>query len=654
MKNRRNIAFARSAVAGAIAMALAGQAYALDFEFGDGWVGSWTSSFSIGTSIRARNPSPALVGTSSPLVGIAPIGKNSVDEGDINYGKGDPFTTLAKIFTEVEFKKGSMGGLIRAKAWYDYTLKNSNPQYGHEPNGYSSKRPLNDRDQPPLLKYAGTYLLDAYVYNTWDLGPSTSLQIRVGNQVANWGESVFVQGVNYVNPIDVPSSHKPGAQLKEVFLPIPMLVASLGMGPMGSLDAFWQWSFVPTPLDVTCGNYWSVSQGNMGTAASACQNGSNLGANFGLTGGGGLAGGFNADWGAAFGFPAGTFVGAYIPGERGPKAKDSGNWGLSYHFNVPSLDTEFGVYYENLTARTPVVGAKYVPGAGGTVFQLAASLAGAPGAPLVKAYPGKNGHPNTFSTIAAVWEYPEDIKVIGLSATTVIGGWSIGMELSQKRDFQAQIDGNDLLGGCLAGVGPVAALCNSYSVTGTDPSKVADGMVHGGVKTNLTQFQVNGVNAGNGILGAGQWVAVWEVAAQKNDLPNYHKDATTLRFNRGFVFGVAGCAAGSSRQNSPENCANQGYVDNFAWGYHFLGYLTYNDAFMGATVIPQVYWRHDVKGYSADSQFLQDRQQLGLSVKFNYQKKYVFELGATMYNHRALYDALRDRDFYSASFTYNF
>ena len=196
-------AFVRTGVAAAMTAALAGQAYAMDFEAGD-WKGSWTSTFSIGSSWRAHDISPALVGLSAPSVGITNIGKNSVDEGDLNYKKGDDFTTLAKLFTEVEMKNGDMGFLVRGKAWYDYTLKETNPNYGNEANGYSSHTPLNDSGLAPLQKYSGTYLLDAYVYDTFQVG-GESLQVRVGNQVVNWGEALFIQGVNYINPIDVPT-----------------------------------------------------------------------------------------------------------------------------------------------------------------------------------------------------------------------------------------------------------------------------------------------------------------------------------------------------------------------------------------------------------------------------------------------------------------
>ena len=42
------------------------------------------------------------------------------------------------------------------------------------------------------------------------LQPLLDLQMRLGNQVINWGESVFIQGVNQFNPIDVPAARRAG------------------------------------------------------------------------------------------------------------------------------------------------------------------------------------------------------------------------------------------------------------------------------------------------------------------------------------------------------------------------------------------------------------------------------------------------------------
>ena len=59
-------------------------------------------------------------------------------------------------------------------------------------------------------------------------------RVRVGNQVVSWGESLFLPGgINSTNAMDIMRLSQPGTQLKEVFLPAPIVsVASgLGIGP---------------------------------------------------------------------------------------------------------------------------------------------------------------------------------------------------------------------------------------------------------------------------------------------------------------------------------------------------------------------------------------------------------------------------------------
>jgi hypothetical protein len=63
------------------------------------------------------------------------------------------------------------------------------------------------------------------------------------------------------------------------------------------------------------------------------------------------------------------------------------------------------------------------------------------------------------------------------------------------------------------------------------------------------------------------------------------------------------------------------------------------------TVYPGLYFSHDVKGYSIDSQFIEKRMALSPTVRFSMDKKYTLELGAVYYNRNATYDPLRDRGF---------
>ena len=71
------------------------------------------------------------------------------------------------------------------------------------------------------------------------------------------------------------------------------------------------------------------------------------------------------------------------------------------------------------------------------------------------------------------------------------------------------------------------------------------------------------------------------------------------------------------------------------------------------TVTPSVYWAHDVDGVSIDPAFIEDRQTLGLGLKFTYNKKYALEMNYVDYAN-ADFDPLQDRDFYSASVSVTF
>jgi hypothetical protein len=418
--------------------------------------------------------------------------------------------------------------------------------------------------------------------------------------VLNWGESVFIQGVNQINPIDVPAARRPGAELKEVFMPVWAASFNQSLGSAGSLEAFYQLKWEPTPVEAGCGNYWSAAEGNISSSPGACFNASALG---------------HLD-----STPHALATGNYIPTLEGVKAKNGGQFGVAYRGTVDALDTEFGVYAMNIHSRLPVFSLRQGSYAGST------------------------------SPVAAFWEYPEDLKVLGLSAATNILGWSVSGELSQTRDVRAQLDGNDMFYGAF-GVGPLAATAAS--------GFAADGNLHGGVKTNKNQVQLNALQAGNNVLGAAQWLVVGEVGVQWNNLPT---GAGAPRFNRPFIFGpgpdasFGGNTCGTALNINADGCSlNEGYVTHRAWGYRLLGQLTYNDVLeSGVTALPRVYWAQDVKGYAVDGAFVEGRTALGVGVKLSYAKLYTLDLAYNRFGNGAKFDALRDRDYYSATFGVTF
>jgi hypothetical protein len=608
------------ALSAAVLGAVSTSVFAVDFEFGDGWSGSWENSLSLGTAWRADSADPKLYGPGDGALVGRPGGKapNNTDEGNLNYRKGDRFTTMLKWITEAHIHKGDMGGFVRAKGWYDYTLNEESVRYGNQNNGYRSK-PLSDRGFDDLNRFDGFALLDAYVYNTFDIA-GKPLQVRAGNQVVNWGESLFIQGINQINPIDVPSFHKPGAQLKEVFLPVPIVHLNQSLGAAGSFEMFYQAKWKPTPIDMGCGNYWSIVGSNIGSSVGPCNNIISLAPNQ----------------------PAGTASGAFVGVVDHEKPRNSGEFGAAYRFYSDSLDTEFGVYGMKYHSRTPIVSLVNV-GGGSTV-----------GLPVI------NG----------TWEYPEDIKAWGISASTNIHGWSLAGEFNQRRGMPVQIDGNDLLFAGLAAGGALGPSMpfGPYGATGMQVSRLngGDGYLKGYTRANVSQIQVNAVKAGNDLLGGDQYIFVAEAAYQRNDLPEYKSDPNALRHGRGFIFGPGSSPLyggntcqlpsplGGTLNTTAAGCANDGYVSKNAWGYRMKLDVTYNDVFYGVAVTPSVYWSHDVSGYSADGQFSEGRQALNVAVKFSYAKKYTFDIGATKFNQGAKYDPLRDRGFYYATANISF
>ncbi len=614
--------FLRTGVASAAALLCAHSAQATSYDLGDDWTASWSSSISLGSSWRARKADSRLYSQADGVLvgktdGQAP---NTVDEGDLNYNKGDRYSTEFKLISEVEIKKNDFGVFVRAKAWYDEALQNENVHLGSQGNGYNnyssatdtlgSEKPLSDKGFQELNRFKGVWLLDAYVYDTFQVA-DLPLQVRAGNQVVNWGESLFVQGINQINPIDVPSFRKPGAQLKEVFLPVPIVDLSQSLGKYGSIEGFWQAKWYDTPIEAGCGNYWSVAVGNIGTNPGPCNGAITLAKS------------------QAFG----DANEAFIPTIDGRKGKNSGEFGLAYRFSSDALDTEFGLYAMELNSRLPIISIQR----GST----------------------------TASPFSVFWEYPNDIHTFGLSASTNIMGWSVSGEVSRQTNVPIQVDGNDLLysglaaSGALAPDGIPAGPLGPYGNAAVAAFASPSGYLPGYSRANKNQVQLNTVKAGNGIFGAGQYLFIAEIAIENANVPDYKKDPTAIRYGRPFVFGVGssptyGGSTCGTLNISPKGCEEDGYYSRNAWGYRMKGELTYTDLIPGVTVYPGLYWSHDVRGFSIDSQFSEGRMALSPSVRFSYAKRYTFEVGAVVYNHNAKYDPLRDRDSYYATANMSF
>lgn len=236
------------------------QAYAFTFNT-ESIQGSFDSTVTAGIGIRAKDPSCGLViagatgsgapkGCLSALAGIA-------DQGNLNYEKGDAFTTYLKGSHELLLRLPENVKFMGRVSWLrDFTST-------HTTDYLSSANPANvgslTSSAHDDLKFKAR-ILDFWVSKEFSLGEQ-SARVRIGNQVISWGESLFIPGgINQTNAMDYMRLSQPGTQLKEVFLPAPIASFAAGLGNGFNFEAYAQANWNPTYFAPN-GSYWSAVWG---------------------------------------------------------------------------------------------------------------------------------------------------------------------------------------------------------------------------------------------------------------------------------------------------------------------------------------------------------------------------------------------------------
>ena len=213
-------------------------------------------------------------------------------------------------------------------------------------------------------------LLDLFVEKGYELGEQYG-RGRLGNQVINWGESLFFfGGINYAtNPVDINRATLPGGQIKEFLLPVPMISVSQGIKEGLGVEAYYQFQWEDHEFPPV-GTFWSTSDfigdGNIVTDPN-------------------VLGGYEDE------------------------ARNSGQYGISVKWTPEGGTTEYGFYYANYHEKFPWFGwdARFNVG----------DLLGI-----------GTDNPRIFHKFA------EDIKLYGVSASTDVGEWAVAGELSFRPD----------------------------------------------------------------------------------------------------------------------------------------------------------------------------------------------------------------------------
>ena len=600
------------------ALAVSSPAYAVTWDWG-GWSGSWDNTVSYGISWRAESQDPALLGKGNGGTGEAIL----TDDGDLNFDKWDIFSNIIKGTSEVSLDNGQFGAFGRIKYWYDYELENGDVPHGHVANGYVPDSKLNDSEFDNFAQFSGLELLDLFIYGTFEMGDSP-LDVRLGRQVVNWGEATFIQGVNVLNPIDVSAFRRPGAEIKEGLLPVSLFYFNLGLPGDFSLEAFYQFKWEKTVID-GCGTYFS----DVDFAATGCNqllapdyiplpDGSRI-------------------------YPPETTILGLFNTRKDPytdEADDNGQFGLALRNYVETIDTEFGLYYERLHSRTPVLN---------SVFDTAGIAAGSVlgGTPV----------PSLYQV-----QYPEDIDIWGLSFATNVGPVALSGEVSYKKDLPVGVNGTTVLTAALGVLSTGGGVCQlpdprlgvgqfgqrecagwaNYLSQGGPYNPNARAVIQGWDRFNVTQAQTTAFYLWEQGLGADRVNFIGEVAwIGVDNLPSIAE----MPYGRNPIFGAPQTGIGGP--------SDEGFVTSNSWGYRIRAAAAYPNVFAGVELTPSIAWAHDVSGTSPTPTFIDGRKAFSVALGANYLTKYRGSIAYTVFSGGSANTQV-DRDFISFTVSMDF
>ncbi|PLR60892.1 DUF1302 domain-containing protein [Pseudomonas sp. QC2] len=609
---------AKLPLAVSLASTLAGPAFGVSFNIGE-IEGSFDSSLSVGASWSTAKANRDLIGVNNGGRGLS----QTSDDGHLNFKRGETFSKIFKGIHDLELKYGDTGVFVRGKYWYDFELKDESRLF----------KDISDNNRKEGAKSSGGQILDAFVYHNYAIADQPG-SVRLGKQVVSWGESTFIGGgINSINPIDVSAFRRPGAEVKEGLIPVNMFYVSQTLTDNLSAEAFYQLEWDQTVTD-NCGTFFSQPD----VISDGCDNNLRV-----LN---------KRSRISPLAYPTLNALGVDVNEEgvlvrRGPDrdARDSGQFGVAMHYNFEPLDTEFGAYFMNYHSRAPIFSAQGAPASAYNrpLGGLAALR------PVIVA-----GSSNYFV------EYPEDIRLYGLSfSTTLPTGTAWSGELSYRPNAPVQLSTTDIL---YAGVTPIIGFGNASVLKGSPGQDL-----HGYNRKEITQFQTTFTHFFDQVMGASRLTTVGEIGVTHVGGLESKSEA---RYGRDPVFGPGtlpggfcntlnnSTAVGAGLANANglnTNCNNDGFTTATSWGYRARAIWEYPDVFAGVNLKPNLAWSHDVKGYSPGpgANFEEGRKAVSLGLDAEYQNTYTASLAYTNF-FGGKFSTVDDRDFVALSFGANF
>ena len=332
-------------------------------------------------------------------------GTINADDARLNFDSGDLIGANVKANHDLLMKWRNYTVFARAVGFYDVVMNDKD---------VGARSELTDQ---ALGDVGRNYeLLDLFLSADYTIA-DMPVNLRVGKQVINWGESTFILGGNNVfNPIDVGAFRRPGSEIKEALVPVNAVSGSISLPFDVSIAGYYALDWEPFELDpsgtpfsgsdlVTLGGGVGgnqrlsfVTSSPFSGAKRNCSAPNGSGTKFVQTSGllnnpllsaagpdnNGLLEcndaafvAYNVAWPTGqqellrIGYTSslageGVNVGSSGLLARGDDvfADDSGQYGISARWYAESLGgTEFGFYYQNYHSRLPIASIGVVPNA---------------------------------------------------------------------------------------------------------------------------------------------------------------------------------------------------------------------------------------------------------------------------------------------------
>ncbi len=205
-----------------------------------------------GGPVDPRNGTNGNVVINLPVATLAGLGGNATytrnpdnfdgsintDDGRLNFDRGDLTGANVKANHDLLVKWENYTVFARAVGFYDVILNDKDA---------GNRSELTDA---ALGDVGRNYeLLDLFVSADYTVG-ELPVNLRVGKQVINWGESTFILGGNNVfNPIDVGAFRRPGSEIKEALVPVNAVSGTVSFPFDVSLSAYYALDWEPFEVD---------------------------------------------------------------------------------------------------------------------------------------------------------------------------------------------------------------------------------------------------------------------------------------------------------------------------------------------------------------------------------------------------------------------